>query len=45
VALRMCVKEIAPAPKEMTPHTWVAAKKNAYNDGGGGGPSEGGEEL
>lgn len=30
VALRMCVKEMAPAPKEMTPHTWVAARKNAY---------------
>eukprot|EP00978_Attheya_sp_CCMP212_P026128 scaffold85281_cov58-Attheya_sp.AAC.2 len=30
VALRMWVKEIAPAPKEMTPATCVAARKNAW---------------
>mmetsp|Transcript_32848 Transcript_32848/g.79496 ORF Transcript_32848/g.79496 Transcript_32848/m.79496 type:complete len:226 (+) Transcript_32848:524-1201(+) len=29
VAFRMCVKEMAPAPNEMTPATCVAAKKNA----------------
>ncbi len=29
VAFRMCVNEMAPAPNETTPATWVAARKKA----------------
>jgi hypothetical protein len=30
--LTICVKLMAPAPKDITPNTCVAAKKNAWLD-------------